>query len=90
MVKISVIIPVYNMENYLRRCLDSLLITKITNMEVLLVNDGSTDTSEHIIEEYVQKYPNIFKKFNKPNGGQATARNLGLKNALRRIRYIYR
>lgn len=83
MVNLSVIIPVYNMEKYLRRCMDSILEQNLENMQVILVNDGSKDTSEQIIDEYVTKNPNVFEKINKENGGQATARNLGIEKATR-------
>lgn len=83
MAKLSVIIPVYNMEKYLRRCMDSILEQNLENMQVILVNDGSKDTSEQIIDEYVTKNPNVFEKINKENGGQATARNLGIEKATR-------
>lgn len=89
MQKISIIIPVYNVEKHLKRCLDSILVQSIKELQVILVNDGSTDSSETIIDEYVQKHPNIFQKINKKNGGQATARNLGIDKASRRIYSFY-
>lgn len=89
MKKISIIIPVYNVEKYLRTCLNSILAQSLKDLQVILVNDGSTDSSESIIDEYVLKYPDIFEKINKENGGQATARNLGIEKASRRIYYFY-
>ena len=89
MKKISIIIPVYNVENYLKTCLNSILTQSIKELQVILVNDGSTDSSEAIIDEYVLNYPNIFEKINKENGGQATARNLGIEKASRRVYLIY-
>lgn len=55
--KVSVIVPVYNVQNYLAKCLDSLVRQTYQNIEILVVNDGSKDDSEHIIQEYAQKYP---------------------------------
>lgn len=86
---VSVIIPIYNATDYLDNCLLSLLYQSIDNLEVILVNDGSTDSSEKIIDVYVDKYPNIFKKVNKKNGGQGSARNLGIEYATRKIYNIY-
>jgi len=80
MTKISVIVPVYNVEDYLEKCLDSLVNQKYKDFEVIIVNDGSTDNSQDIIDEYVSKYDN-FKSFNKKNGGLASARNYGLTKA---------
>ena len=78
--KVSVIVPVYNVEKYLRRCLDSLVNQTFKDYEVILVNDGSTDSSSDIINEYVSKYPMI-KAFTKPNGGMSSARNMALDYA---------
>lgn len=89
MLKVSVIIPVYNVEKYLEKCLETVINQSLKELEVILVNDGSTDSSEDIIDEYICNYPNIFKKFNKQNGGQGSARNIGIENASRRIYNFY-
>ncbi len=78
--KVSVIVPVYNVEKYLRKGLDSLVNQTLDKYEVILVNDGSTDTSQAIINEYASKYPCI-KNYEKENGGMSSARNMGLKHA---------
>lgn len=75
--KVSVIVPVYNVEKYLRKCLDSLVNQTFSDYEVILVNDGSTDNSQNIIDEYASKYPCI-KALKKDNGGMSSARNVGL------------
>lgn len=80
MPKVSVIIPVYNTENYLRECLDSVLAQTFTDFEVLVINDGSTDGSGRICDEYAQKDARV-KVFHKENGGVSSARNLGLDHA---------
>lgn len=77
---ISVIVPVYNAENYLHRCIDSILAQTFTDFELLLINDGSTDNSGEICNAYAQKYPCI-RMFHKNNGGVSSARNLGLTKA---------
>lgn len=82
---ISIIIPVYNVEDYIRECLDSIIIQKTNEFEVLCINDGSTDRSGNICEEYAQK-DNRIKVVHKKNGGVASARNIGLKYA--RGKYI--
>jgi glycosyltransferase involved in cell wall biosynthesis len=79
--KVSVIVPVYNVENYLAKCLDSLVRQTYQNIEILVVNDGSKDHSEHIIQEYAQKYPEKVKPFIKENGGLSDARNFGIDHA---------
>ena len=81
MVKITAIVPIYNSEKYLDKCLNSLLKQTLEEKEVILINDGSTDNSQKIIDKYVNNYPLIFKCFSQNNSGQAVARNLGLKHA---------
>jgi len=80
MPKISVIVPVYNAAPYLRRCIDSILAQTFTDFELLLIDDGSTDESGGICEEYAAN-DNRIKVFRKKNGGQSSARNVGLDNA---------
>lgn len=77
---ISVIVPVYNVSKYLRKCLVSLQKQSYTNMEILMVNDGSTDGSEKICYQFSQK-DSRFLLFNKRNGGLSDARNYGLMRA---------
>lgn len=77
---ISVIIPVYNVENYLRQCLDSILNQTYTDFEVICVNDGSTDNSLNILNEYAKKDSRI-KVISQKNKGLSGARNTGLKFA---------
>ena len=79
MEKVNIIIPIYNSEEYLTKCLDSIKNQTLKEIKAILVNDGSTDSSEKIIDEYIEKYPQIFIKINKQNGGQGSARNLGLE-----------
>lgn len=76
--KLSVIVPVYNVENYLRECLTSLCEQTLDDFEVLVVNDGSTDRSQEIIDEFVTAYPNLFTSLQKQNGGLGDARNYAL------------
>ena len=78
--KISIIVPVYNVERYLRQCIDSILAQTYTDFELLLIDDGSPDNSGTICDEYAQKDPRI-RVFHKPNGGVSTARNMGIDNA---------
>lgn len=77
---ISVIVPVYNVEEYLKQCLDSILEQTFSNYEVILVNDGSTDSSGLICQEYAEKDSRI-RYFEKENGGLSDARNYGIEQA---------
>jgi glycosyltransferase involved in cell wall biosynthesis len=77
---ISIIIPVYNVEKYLLDCLNSVAKQDLRNVEVLLVNDGSTDKSGDICQRFVDKYDS-FKLIVQKNGGLSSARNTGLSNA---------
>ena len=78
--EISVIVPVYNVEKYLCNCLDTILAQTFANTEIICVNDGSTDSSRKILEEYKNKDSRI-KIVDKENGGLSSARNAGLKVA---------
>jgi len=78
--KISVIVPIYNMEPYLPKCLDSIMAQTHRDLEIILIDDGSTDSSSKICDEYAEKDKRI-KVINKKNGGVASARNAGLRTA---------
>ena len=78
MVKVSIILPVYNVEQFLPRCLDSIVNQTLKEIECIVVNDGSPDQSQQIIDEYVKKYPHLFKPLIKENGGLSDARNYAL------------
>lgn len=77
MEKISIIVPVYNTENYLVECVESILNQSYENIELILINDGSTDSSGKICDDY-SKIDCRVKVMHKPNGGQSSARNCGL------------
>lgn len=80
MPKVSVIIPVYNVEKYLKRCLDSVINQTLTDIEMICVNDGSTDSSAEILNEYAKKDDRI-KIINQVNSGLSEARNVGVREA---------
>lgn len=77
----SVIVPIYNIDKYLRRCLDSLVANNSENVEFILVDDGSSDKSAEICDEYVNKHAN-FKVIHKKNGGLSSARKAGFQQAV--------
>ena len=78
--KVSVIVPVYNVEKYLEKCLDSLVKQTLKDIEIIVVDDGSLDNSSKIIDKYSKKYKNVVG-YKKKNGGLSDARNYGLKYA---------
>lgn len=79
--RISVIVPIYNVEKYIRRSVDSILSQTFTDFELLLIDDGCTDKSGDICDEYAHK-DNRVRVFHKTNGGPSSARNIGLDNAM--------
>lgn len=87
MIKISVIIPCYNQENFIRETLDSVLAQSFSDYEIVVVNDGSTDSSLEIINEYREKYSQKINIVNQENKGPSAARNSGIREA--QGEYIY-
>ena len=85
---VSIIVPVYNVEKYLRQCLDSLRKQTYLNIEVIMVDDGSKDSSGKICDEYAEKYAN-FSVIHKENAGLGMARNTGLEVASGRYVYFF-
>lgn len=77
--KTSIIIPVYNAQDTLENCIDSILNQTYKDFEIILINDGSTDNSQEIIENYINKYPAVFKSYAQVNSGIAKARNKGIE-----------
>lgn len=76
--KVTVIVPVYNVEDYLEACLNSLVNQTLKDIEIIVVNDGSPDNSQEIIDKFVKEYPGLVKAISKENGGQASARNVAM------------
>ena len=79
MIKVSVIVPVYNVEKYIVKCINSLVKQKLKEIEIIIVNDGTKDNSIKLIEENFND--DRIKIYNKKNGGLASARNYGIKKA---------
>lgn len=80
MIKVSVIVPVYNVEEYIGKCIESLVNQTLEDIEIIAIDDDSTDKSAKIIKEYMKKYPQI-QYYKKENGGLSDARNYGLQYA---------
>ena len=80
MAKVSVIVPVYNVEKYLKRCLDSLINQTLSDIDIICIDDGSKDSSLQILEQYAQKDSRIVI-YNQENSGLSVARNTGLEHA---------
>lgn len=81
LIKLSIIIPVFNAENTLKRCLDSVLQQKDDELEIVVINDGSKDLSDEIMQEYKLRYPEIISYYKKQNTGVADTRNYGIAKA---------
>ena len=79
--QLTVIVPAYNVENYLEKALDSCIIKNMESLEVLVVNDGSTDGTYEIAKRYEKIYPTCFKAINKENGGYGSVLNYGIEHA---------
>ena len=77
---LSITVPCYNSEKYMRKCIDSLLPGG-EDVEIIIVDDGSTDGTARIADEYVEKYPDIVKAIHKENGGHGSGVNAGIENA---------
>lgn len=78
MIKVSVVVPVYNVEKYLERCLKSLVNQTLKEIEIVVVNDGATDNSQKIIDKFSEQYPQKVINVIKENGGLSDARNYGI------------
>ena len=85
---LSIIIPVYNTEPYLQECLESIIEQSLSNYEVIIINDGSTDSRQLIIDEYIETYNN-FKSIFQTNSGQSVARNRGIESAKGKYLYFF-
>ena len=79
---VSIIIPAYNCQEFIGPCLDSILSQTYQSIEIIVVNDGSTDNTEQVLNKYQNNYPNLIKVYSNPNGGQGKARNFAVKQAI--------
>ena len=80
-IKVSVIVPIYNTEKFLRKCIESIVNQTLQEIEIILINDGSTDNSHNICLEYTEKYPEKIRYINNKNIGCSATRNLGIELA---------
>ena len=81
MPKVSIIVPAYNLEKYIEKCLDSLIHQTISDIEIIIINDGSKDGTKKIIDRFAKKYPKLIKPIHKINEGVSIARNIGIEKA---------
>lgn len=79
--KVSIIVPVYNVEKHLEKCLNSLVNQTLKDIEILVINDGSTDASQKIIDDFQNRFPDKIRAYEKENGGLSDARNFGIDRA---------
>lgn len=79
--KLSIIVPVYNVRSFLGECLDSLVNQSLDDYEVILIDDGSSDGSAEIIKDYAERFPEMIRSLRVENGGQGRARNFGIEMA---------
>ena len=78
---LTIVVPIYNTAQYIPECIESIYNARIKDMEILAINDGSTDNSEEVIMEYVNKYPNLIRYIKQENHGLGNVRNVGLEHA---------
>ena len=80
---LTIVVPVYKVEQYINKCLDSLILAPelMNKMDVLIINDGTPDNSAELSREYVKKYPTVFRQIDKENGGHGSVWNMGVKEA---------
>lgn len=78
---LTVVVPVYNVEKFVQNALDSILDAQIDNMEILIINDGSTDKSEEMIQPYLEEYPHLIRYIRQTNHGLGNVRNVGMREA---------
>lgn len=86
---LSIIVPVFNTQEYLERCLSSIVSNREEDYEVILINDGSTDNSKEICEMFVNRYPQRFRLYNKQNEGLSSARNYAIKQGINGIYMLF-
>lgn len=78
---ITIVMPCYNTDRYLKKTMSSILAQTFSDYEIIMVDDGSTDNTPQLLDDYAERYPDIIKVFHKENGGQSTARNMALEYA---------
>lgn len=90
MPKVSIIVPIYNVEGYIEKCLETLINQTLEDIEIILVNDGSTDNSELIAKRFFEKYPEKIVYLEKENGGLSDGKKLWYSICKRRIYRVFR